>query len=156
MFGVLFEFLIYIFCLREADLKPLLHTVAAFPVSARERGVCPKACRCIYFLHLTGGSLVQLRVWLQTEFTPPRRGRVEGVVWDWAALSTFLFFGPLIVTDAGSKVSYCVIASSFASWRNRLRAFLWPTRSFTSLIFSAHNDIRRGLRRVVFNHTKPD
>ena len=73
MFGVLFEFLIYIFCLRDADLKPLLHTVTAFPVSAGERGVCPKACRCI-----------ELRVWLQTEFTPPRRGRVEAVVWDWA------------------------------------------------------------------------
>ena len=85
MFGVLFEFLIYIFCLRDADLKPLLHTVTAFPVSAGERGVCPKACRCIYSLHLTGGSLIQLRVWLQTEFTPPRRGRVEGVVWDWAS-----------------------------------------------------------------------
>jgi len=66
MFGVLFELLIYIFCLRDAALKPLLHTVTAFPVSAGER------------------SLIQLRVWLQTEFTPPRRGRVEGVVWDWA------------------------------------------------------------------------
>ena len=61
MFGVLFEFLIYIFCPR-ADLKPLLHTVTAFPVSAGERGVCPKACRCIYSLHLTGGSLAELRV----------------------------------------------------------------------------------------------
>jgi len=61
MFGVLFELFIFIFCLRDADLKPLLHTVT-FPVSAGERGVCPKACRCIYSLHLTGGSLVELRV----------------------------------------------------------------------------------------------
>ena len=82
--GVLFELLIYIFCQRDDDLKPLLHTVTAFPVSAGERGVCPKACRCIYSLHLTGGTLVELRVWLQTEFTLPRRGRVEGVVWNWA------------------------------------------------------------------------
>ena len=96
MFGVLFEFLIYIFCQRDADLKPLLHTVTAFPVSAGERGVCPKACRCIYSLHLTGGSLVELRVTLQTEFTPPRRGRVEGVVWDWAFLSVVL---PVCVTS---------------------------------------------------------
>ena len=93
MFGVLFEFLIYIFCLRDADLKPLLHTVTAFPVSAGERGVCPKACRCIYSLHLTGGSLVELRVSLQTEFTPPRRGRVEGVVWDWAVMIQKAFGG---------------------------------------------------------------
>jgi len=52
--------------IREADLKPLLHTVTAFPVSAGERGVCPKACRCIYCLHLTGGSLVELRVSLHS------------------------------------------------------------------------------------------
>ena len=93
MFGVLFELLIYIFCQRDADLKPLLHTVTAFPVSAGERGGRPKACCCIYSLHLTGGSpwmynkrgsLVELRVWLQTEFTPSQRGRVEGVIWDWA------------------------------------------------------------------------
>jgi len=37
MFGVLFELLICIFCSRDADLKPLLHTVTAFPVSAGER-----------------------------------------------------------------------------------------------------------------------
>jgi len=54
---------LHFFCLRDADLKPLLHTVTAFPVSAGERGVCPKICRCIYSLHLTGGSLIQLRVW---------------------------------------------------------------------------------------------
>ena len=53
MFGDLFELLIVICCLRDADLKPLLHSVTAFPVSAGERGVCPKACCCISSLHLT-------------------------------------------------------------------------------------------------------
>ena len=42
----------------------LIETVVSYgiPVSAGERGVCPKACRCIYTLQLTGGSLVELRV----------------------------------------------------------------------------------------------